>query len=70
MKPVDSDLPDDEHDKQRKENGRSNEVTPIQRHRDGVAEGLSERRCRDLDYPEDKCDFGNFAPMLLNRMYH
>jgi hypothetical protein len=69
MKRMHCDLPDDERNQQRKENGRSDEVAQIQRHRDGAAEGLSKRCSGDLNDPENERDFGNFASLLLSRIY-
>jgi len=48
-------------DEQRQEKRGAEEVAPIQRHGDGVAAGLAERRRRDLDDPEHQRDFGNFT---------
>jgi hypothetical protein len=62
MKPIHCDLPHDERDQQRKENDRSDEVPPIQRRCDGIAEGLPKRRSCDLNDPENECDLGTLLP--------
>lgn len=54
-------LQDDQHKQEREEQRRSGEVSPIQCHGHGIAAGLAQRRRRDLDDPEDQCDFGNLA---------
>ena len=43
-----------------KERG-AGEIAPIERHGDGVAAGLAQRRGGDLDDPEAEGDFGNLA---------
>ena len=60
MKSCRHDLPDNEHDQQREEYRRADEIAPVQCHRNRVAAGLAERRRGDLDYPEGERDFGNF----------
>jgi hypothetical protein len=55
------DLRDDQHDKQAEEQGGAGEIAPVERHGDGVAAGLAQRRRGDLDDPEAKGNFGDLA---------
>src|SRR6516164_1685817 len=70
MKFVRLDLGDDEQDEQREEYGSTDEIAPVQRHRDAVTACLAERRCRNLDNPESKRDFGNFAQIGFDSPRH
>jgi hypothetical protein len=66
MKFVRLDLGDNEQDEEREEYGRTDEIAPVQRHCDAVTASLAERRCRNLDNPESKRDFGNFAQTVFD----
>ena len=37
------------------------QIAPVERHGDGIAAGLAQRRCRDFDDPESERDFGNLV---------
>ena len=61
MKALCEDLRGHQHNQCPKENCRSDEIPPVQRHRHGVAACLTERRGGDLDDPEDESDFRDFC---------
>jgi hypothetical protein len=66
---------DDLRDHQRNQQGEKDEcadqIAPIERHGDGIAAGLAERRRRDLDHPERERDLRNLAQhRLARRMSH
>jgi len=46
----------DQRDEQAEEQRRSGQITPIERHRHGIAAGFAERRRGDLDDPEPEGD--------------
>jgi hypothetical protein len=58
-------LCDDQHDEQADEESGALKITPAERHGDGVAAGLAQRRRGDLDDPEDEGDFGDLAQRFL-----
>src|SRR6185437_2493508 len=61
MKALREDLRGHQYDQRPKKNCLSDEVAPVQRHRDGVAACFTERRGSNLDDPEDESDFGDFC---------
>ena len=61
MKALREDLRGHQYDQRPKKNCRSDEIAPVQRHRDGVAACFTERRGSNLDDPEDESDFGDFC---------
>jgi hypothetical protein len=55
------DLRRDERDQRDEKQQASRQVTPVKRHGDGVAAGLTQRGGGDLDDPEDQGDLRNLA---------
>jgi hypothetical protein len=56
-----SDLSGDQRNKDCRKDRGADEISEIQRHRDGVAAGLAERGRGDLNDPEAERDFRDFA---------
>lgn len=54
-------LPDHQHDEEPEEKSGSSPVSPVERHRDRITAGFSQRRSSNLDNPKPKRDLWNLA---------